>query len=168
MNKLKVVLLGYGAVGKSALTQRFVNGSFMQNLDPTVEDVYQKEVKVKNHLEVLDILDTAALESFISMIDLYIRNGEGFMLVYSITSKQSFLDIQHMRSKIQKIKGVSFVPMILVGNKCDLDSHREVSFDDGEKLSKEWDVPFYETSAKTYENVETVFIAIANEILKTR
>ena len=83
-------------------------------------DFYRKEIEVENAPATLEILDTAGTEQFASMRDLYIRNGQGFILVYSIVSVQSFLDIKVMRQQICRVKATEQVPIILVGNKVDL------------------------------------------------
>ena len=168
MKEYKVVVLGSGGVGKSALTVRFVAGQFVEKYDPTIEDFYRKEIDVDGILGVIEILDTAGTEQFASMRDLYIKNGQGFLLVYSIINQQSFIDVQPLRDRIHTIKGVSHVPMLLIGNKCDLEEERTVSTVDGERLSGEWGVPFYETSAKSKRNVEVIFIDIVREVLKSK
>ncbi|KAH9513854.1 Ras- protein Rap-2a [Bulinus truncatus] len=99
----------------------------MEKYDPTIEDFYRKEIEVDSAPSVLEILDTAGTEQFASMRDLYIKNGQGFVIVYSITSIQTFQDIKTMKDQIQRVKGIDRIPMILVGNKSDLDSQREVS-----------------------------------------
>lgn len=90
MREFKVVVLGSGGVGKSALTVQFVSGCFMEKYDPTIEDFYRKEIEVDNSPCVLEILDTAGTEQFASMRDLYIKNGQGFVVVYSLTNHQTF------------------------------------------------------------------------------
>ena len=97
MREYKVVVLGSGGVGKSALTVQFVTGSFIEKYDPTIEDFYRKEIEVDSSPSVLEILDTAGTEQFASMRDLYIKNGQGFILVYSITAQSTFNDIQDLR-----------------------------------------------------------------------
>ena len=94
MREYKVVVLGSGGVGKSALTVQFVSGTFMEKYDPTIEDFYRKEIEVDGSPQVLEILDTAGTEQFSSMRDLYIRNSEAFIIVYSVTSHQTFQDIK--------------------------------------------------------------------------
>lgn len=93
MREYKVVVLGSGGVGKSALTVQFVTGTFIEKYDPTIEDFYRKEIEVDSSPSVLEILDTAGTEQFASMRDLYIKNGQGFILVYSLVNQQSFQDI---------------------------------------------------------------------------
>ena len=75
---------------------------------------------------MLEILDTAGTEQFAAMRDLYMKNGQGFLLVYSITSQATFADLQEIREQILRVKDTDDVPMVLVGNKCDLESERVV------------------------------------------
>ncbi|CAH1781205.1 unnamed protein product [Owenia fusiformis] len=164
MREYKVVVLGSGGVGKSALTVKFVSGTFMEKYDPTIEDFYRKEIEVDHAPSVLEILDTAGTEQFASMRDLYIKNGQGFVVVYSITSVQTFQDIKTMREQIIRVKGFEKVPIILIGNKCDLEHQREVRHADGLALAQTWGCPFMEASAKNTHNVNEVFIEIVREM----
>ncbi|XP_076435823.1 ras-related protein Rap-2c-like [Babylonia areolata] len=164
MKEYKVVVLGSGGVGKSALTVKFVSGTFMEKYDPTIEDFYRKEIEVDSAPSVLEILDTAGTEQFASMRDLYIRNGQGFVVVFSITSLQTFQDIKTMREQIQRVKGQERIPLILVGNKVDLESQREVPASEGMGLAQRWSCPYLETSAKCTQNVNELFIEIVREM----
>lgn len=165
MREFKVVVLGSGGVGKSALTVQFVSGCFMEKYDPTIEDFYRKEIEVDSSPCVLEILDTAGTEQFASMRDLYIKNGQGFVVVYSITNHQTFQDIRTMREQITRVKGTERVPILLVGNKVDLENQqREVPKVDGVALSQMWGCPFVEASAKNRTNVNDVFAEIVREM----
>ena len=164
MREYKVVVLGSGGVGKSALTVKFVSGTFMEKYDPTIEDFYRKEIEVDGAPSVLEILDTAGTEQFASMRDLYIKNGQGFVIVYSITSLQTFQDIKTMKEQIARVKGTDRVPVLLVGNKSDLEHLREVSTSEGHSLAQSWGCPFLEASAKSTLNVNEVFIEIVREM----
>jgi len=164
MREYKVVVLGSGGVGKSALTVKFVSGAFVEKYDPTIEDFYRKEIEVDGAPSVLEILDTAGTEQFASMRDLYIKNGQGFIVVYSITSLQTFQDIKTMKEQIARVKGTDRVPMLLVGNKSDLGHQREVHASEGQSLAQVWGCPFLESSAKITQNVNEVFIEIVREM----
>lgn len=100
----------------------------------------------------LDILDTAGQEEY--MRDNYYRLGEGFLIVYSITMRDTFSDVNRFHDHILSVKGVEDVPLIVVGSKCDLDGDREVPHSEGNTLAEKFDVPFFETSAKTRVNVD--------------
>ncbi|TRY95472.1 hypothetical protein DNTS_000443, partial [Danionella cerebrum] len=164
MREYKVVVLGSGGVGKSALTVQFVTGSFIEKYDPTIEDFYRKEIEVDSSPSVLEILDTAGTEQFASMRDLYIKNGQGFILVYSLVNQQSFQDIRPMRDQIVRVKRYERVPMILVGNKADLAGEREVSAGEGKALADDWSCPFMETSAKNKGSVDELFAEIVRQM----
>ncbi|XP_014668215.1 PREDICTED: ras-related protein Rap-2c-like [Priapulus caudatus] len=165
MREFKVVVLGSGGVGKSALTVKFVSGSFMEKYDPTIEDFYRKEIEVDSAPCVLEILDTAGTEQFASMRDLYIKNGQGFIVVYSITNHQTFQDIKMMRDQIIRVKTVDHVPIVLVGNKSDLPHQREVTPEEGAALASYWGgCPFLEASAKSTHNVNELFAEIVREM----
>ncbi|XP_023698380.1 ras-related protein Rap-2a-like isoform X1 [Paramormyrops kingsleyae] len=164
MREYKVVVLGSGGVGKSALTVQFVTGTFIEKYDPTIEDFYRKEIEVDSSPSVLEILDTAGTEQFASMRDLYIKNGQGFILVYSLVNQQSFQDIKPMRDQIIRVKRYERVPVILVGNKVDLESEREVSPGEGQALAQEWGCPFMETSAKSKTMVDELFAEIVRQM----
>lgn len=164
MREYKVVVLGSGGVGKSALTVQFVTGTFIEKYDPTIEDFYRKEIEVDSSPSVLEILDTAGTEQFASMRDLYIKNGQGFILVYSLVNQQSFQDIKPMRDQIVRVKRYEKVPLILVGNKVDLESEREVLSAEGRALAQEWGCPFMETSAKSKTMVDELFAEIVRQM----
>lgn len=157
MKEFKVVVLGSGGVGKSALTVQFVSGHFMEKYDPTIEDFYRKEIEVDNCPCVLEILDTAGTEQFTAMRDLYMKNGQGFVLAYSITAQSTFNDLQDLREQILRVKDSEEVPMVLVGNKCDLEDERVVGKDQGLNLARQFsNCAFMETSAKAKIGVNDV------------
>lgn len=157
MREYKLVVLGSGGVGKSALTVQFVQGIFVEKYDPTIEDSYRKQVEVDNQQCMLEILDTAGTEQFTAMRDLYMKNGQGFLLVYSITSQSTFNDLQELRDQILRVKDTDDVPMMVIGNKCDLEDERVVGRDQGMLLGRQYNCPFSETSAKAKTNVTEIF-----------
>lgn len=167
MREFKVVVLGSGGVGKSALTVQFVSGCFIEKYDPTIEDFYRKEIAVDNSPCVLEILDTAGTEQFASMRDLYIKNGHGFIVMYSLTNHQTFQDISSMKNVISRVKGSQPAPILLVANKFDLEYQREVSTAEGNALAQLWECPFIEASAKNRINVNEVFATIVREMNMT-
>ena len=98
------------------------------------------------------------------MRDLYIKNGQGFVIVFSVTSLQTFQDISTMKEQIMRVKGTNRIPMLLVGNKCDLENQREVHSSEADALAQSWDCSFLEASAKSTQNVNEVFIQIVREM----
>ncbi|KAJ3417072.1 DNA-binding transcription factor rap1 [Chytridiales sp. JEL 0842] len=167
MREYKLVVLGSGGVGKSALTVQFVQSIFVEKYDPTIEDSYRKQVEVDGQQCMLEILDTAGTEQFTAMRDLYMKNGQGFVLVYSITSQATFNDLTELRDQILRVKDTEKVPMVLVGNKCDLEDDRVVAKEQGSQLATQWGVTFLETSARKKINVDEVFFDVVKQINKS-
>lgn len=165
MREYKLVVLGSGGVGKSALTVQFVQGIFVEKYDPTIEDSYRKQVEVDAAQCMLEILDTAGTEQFTAMRDLYMKNGQGFVLVYSITAQATFNDLTDLREQILRVKDQDNVPMVLVGNKCDLEDERVVGKDQGQMLARQWsNCTFMESSAKLKINVAEIFYDLVRQI----
>jgi len=162
----KVVVLGGGGVGKSALTIWLVIDNFLDEYDPTIEDSYRKQVMIDEESALLDILDTAGQEEFALMQDQWMRDGKGFLLVYNITSRPTFDEVIVLHEKILRTKDTDKVPMVLVGNKCDLKDERQVEYNEGQDLAKKWGCQFFETSAKIKLNNETCFYELVREIRK--
>jgi len=107
----KLVMLGGGGVGKSALTIRLMTDNFLDEYDPTIEDSYRKQMMVDDEAAMLDIVDTAGQEEFNSMQDQWIRDGSGFVLVYNITARPTFEEVAVLRDKIARTKDSEKVPM---------------------------------------------------------
>lgn len=164
----KIVVLGGGGVGKSALTIRLVTDNFLDEYDPTIEDSYRKQVMIDDETALLDILDTAGQEEFSSMQDQWMRDGQGFLLVYNITSRATFDEVSVLYDKILRTKDTDKVPIVLVGNKCDLKDERDVEYIEGADLAKQWACSFFETSAKIKLNNEACFFELVREIRKTK
>lgn len=168
----KLVVLGGGAVGKSSLTMQFLQHHFIYEYDPTIEDAYRKQVQIDDEVCLLDILDTAGQEEYSAMRDQYMRTGQGFLLVYSVTDRNSFDEIQKMREQIFRVQDknscADTIPLILVGNKSDLESEREVTTTEGKELAKAWRLPFVETSAKLRTGVDESFFELVRAIRQAK
>ncbi|KAJ3447396.1 ras-like protein rasd [Anaeramoeba flamelloides] len=168
MTEYKLVVVGGGGVGKSALTIQLVQSHFVDEYDPTIEDSYRRQVVIDEETCLLDILDTAGQEEYSAMRDSYMRAGEGFLIIYAINSRNSFDEVSSFREQITRVKDSDDVPMIIVGNKNDLENERQVSQGEGTDLAKSFNCPFIETSAKTRTNVEEAFFGLVREIRKIK
>ncbi|XP_011052984.1 PREDICTED: GTPase HRas isoform X2 [Acromyrmex echinatior] len=122
----KIVVLGDGGVGKSAVTLQFVSHRFLDYHDPTIEDSYQTQVVIDGEAALLDILDTAGQVEFTAMREQYMRCGEGFMICYSVTDRHSFQETMEYRKLISRVRANENIPLVVVGNKFDLQHHRKV------------------------------------------
>ena len=156
----KVVMLGSGAVGKSAITVQMVSGHFLSSYDPTIEDSYRTTININNKDIILNIIDTAGQEEFYALRDQYMRSGDGYIIVFSITSVTSFLEVNAIKEQLNMVLDVdnnTLIPIILVGNKCDLEEYRQVQLSDAQRLADEWKVKYFETSAKNKTNINKIF-----------
>ncbi|ETE71368.1 GTP-binding protein Di-Ras2, partial [Ophiophagus hannah] len=161
-NDYRVVVFGAAGVGKSSLVLRFIQGTFRETYIPTVEDTYRQVISCDKNICTLQITDTTGSHQFPAMQRLSISKGHAFMLVYSVTSRQSVEELQPIYEEICQIKGdVQKVPIILVGNKSD-GPQREVGTSEGEVLATKWKCSFMETSAKMNYNVQELFEELLN------
>ncbi|PWN26692.1 putative RSR1-GTP-binding protein [Jaminaea rosea] len=163
MKEVRVVIMGGGGVGKSALTVQFVRNVFVSTYDPTIEDTYRKVISIDGQQCLVEILDTAGTEQFMALKELYMKSGQGFLLVFSLTQLSSVNELGPLREQIVRIKG-SKVPIVLVGNKSDLRPERQVPREVGTNLSRAWgNVPYYEASARKKINVDEIFADIVRQ-----
>jgi Ras-related protein M-Ras len=158
MSTYKVVVVGDGGVGKSALTIQFFQKMFIQDYDPTIEDSYIQHAEVDGQWCVMDVLDTAGQEEFSAMREQYMRTGDGYLLVYSVVDRRSFETIENFYTQVLRVKDRDSYPMLLVANKIDLIHQRKVSPEEGRELANLLKVPYIETSAKDPPvNVDAAF-----------
>lgn len=153
----KLVVVGGGGVGKSAITIQFIQSYFVTDYDPTIEDSYTKQCVIDDIPAKLDILDTAGQEEFSAMREQYMRSGEGFLLVFSVADHASFDELYKFHKQILRVKDRDEFPMLLVGNKADLEVQRVVSLEEAQSLSRQLKVPYIECSAKARMNVDQAF-----------
>ena len=167
MQEIKVILLGNTTVGKTSLIIKYIKNEFSFNYLQTLGlDFKQKIFKMKNGKDIrLRIFDTAGQERFKSVSFSFIKKANGIILLYDIGNKNSFEALDSWMESI-KDNADKKIPIILVGNKCDInDKKRKVTFEEGEKKGKEFQIPFFETSCKDGINVKEVFERIVNDII---
>jgi len=122
-------------------------------------------VEVDGNQFMLEILDTAGTQQFTAMRDLYMKNGQGFVLAYSIIAQSTFNDIPELRDQIVRVKDTENIPTVLVGNKCDLADQRVITTEQGGALATKFNAKFIEASAKTKINVEEIFLTLVRLII---
>ncbi|NWY03703.1 RALA protein, partial [Nothoprocta ornata] len=162
----KVIMVGSGGVGKSALTLQFMYDEFVEDYEPTKADSYRKKVVLDGEEVQIDILDTAGQEDYAAIRDNYFRSGEGFLCVFSITELESFAaTADFSRRLVYHFSESPEMPMVLlIGNKSDLEDKRQVSVEEAKNRADQWNVNYVETSAKTRANVDKVFFDLMREI----
>jgi len=134
----------------------------MESYDPTLEDVYIKQLAVDEKLCRVEVIDTAGQQEYSALQDQWVREGQGFILVYSVTSRSSFSRLEDFHQTMLRIKRTTPV-FIVVGNKSDQTS-REVSQEEGRRLAQKFGCQFMETSAKTSMNVENMFTFLVRSL----
>lgn len=164
----KVIMVGSGGVGKSALTLQFMYDEFVEDYEPTKADSYRKKILLDGSETQIDILDTAGQEDYAAIRDNYFRSGEGFLCVFSITEQESLAEAHELREQILRVKNDENIPFLLVGNKADLGERRVVSEEMALEQANQWGVRYVETSAKTRQNVTNVFIDLLRDIKERR
>jgi len=169
---LKICVVGSGGVGKSCVTIRFLKNEFTEYYDPTMEETYETEINYSGRQHQVELVDTAGQEEFSSFLDSSLSTGDAFMIIYAINSIASWNDLKALRSKIfQETEGRNVghkIPIIIVGNKKDLENEREVVEETAEDYAASIRVPYIETSAKTDYNISNAFQLMMGEIERIR
>ena len=161
---ISLITLGNSQVGKTQLTQVFVDDHFEMNTLTTIAyELKTKKVLLKNgHKIKVKIWDTAGQERFEKVALQYVVHAQGIYLVYDITDKNSFNQIEHWVELANQKVDVTKIPLMIVGNKTDLEDLRKVSFEEGKELANKLKADFYETSAKDNKNVKESFYKLIN------
>jgi len=169
MTEYKLVVIGSGGVGKSAMVIQLIQNHFVDEYDPTIEDSYRKQFVIDEETVLLDILDTAGMEEYSALRDQYMRTGQAFLLVYSITSRQSFEETHPLLDQLRRVKDTDKPLVVMAGNKADLaPDQRQVTMDEGREMAEAIGFPFFETSAKTRTNIDEAFHELVRLVRKDR
>ena len=165
MAVIPLMLLGDGQVGKTSLSLTLTKNKFDDSLLTTVgKESYIYQTTLHGHNVKMKIWDTAGQERFKSMSVGVIKTVDGLVLVYSITSKESFRNLESWMKSLKNIADLSKKPIIIVGNKCDLQDMRQVTYEEGKQYATKLGYHFYETSAKTGENLKEAFDDIFEQL----
>lgn len=170
--QLKLLIIGESNVGKTSILQRFIDNSFEKSFSTTIGiDFRSKTIHVDKQEIELQIWDTAGQERFFSITKSYYRGSDGIFLTFDLTSEDSFKALPKWISEVKE-KLDEKVPIFLLGNKKDLLDDLEIdtlnTTKSIKKISKELQVPWYATSAKSGENIEEIFTDMARIILKNK
>jgi small GTP-binding protein len=159
-------LLGDTSVGKSSIVIRFVKGQFSEYQESTIGAAFLTQtVPVNDYTVKFEIWDTAGQERYHSLAPMYYRGAPAAIIVYDITSRESFQRAEQWVKELQR-QGNPDVVIALAGNKIDRDEEREVSADEAKSYADHNNLLFMETSAKTNVNIREIFLAIAKKLPK--
>ena len=164
----QILLIGDSLVGKTCLIQRYANGIFKEDYISTVGlDYYTKQEMINNLNVSVKLWDTAGQERFKALTASFFRNAEGVVIAYDVTNSESFDNLKFWISSIKTnlFEKNIFIPIIIIGNKIDLEDMRDISKDVASAFAKENNFKYFETSAKTGEGVDEAFRDLVNQIL---
>ncbi|KAL8723431.1 MAG: hypothetical protein Q9225_000262 [Loekoesia sp. 1 TL-2023] len=165
----KIALVGSRSVGKSSLTVQFVDGHFVDSYYPTIENSFSRIIKVRGQEFATEIVDTAGQDEYSILNSKHFIGIHGYMLVYSVASRQSFEMVRVLHDKILNHLGADWVPLMIVGNKTDLKpEQRQVPTDEGRHIAEDFKCGFTEASARLNTNVSKAFEQMIAEIEKAQ
>ena len=155
----KIIIIGNCGVGKTCITNQATKQLFIDNYVTTIGmEIYSLFIKLNDKTLKLQIWDTCGQEMYRSLITNFYRSSSLAILVYSIDQKQTFIDLDYWIKQL-KLNNSPDTKLILVGNKKDLEDKREISYEEGKKYADDFGFfEFFETSAKTGENIRDMFI----------
>jgi len=162
---LSLITLGEANVGKTSLSQYFINQKFKEIKFTTIGvDFFPKNIEIDGAKIKLKIWDTAGQELYRKIVSNTIRNAMGILFVYDITNLESFTQLNYWLNEVNKLVNIKFFPCVLVGNKLDCEDNRKVSKERGFQFALKHKYSFYETSAKTGESVDDAFNDLIHKI----
>ena len=187
--QIKLLTLGETGVGKTSIILRYTDNSFLNSQLYTIGiDCKIKKIKIDNKLINVLIWDTAGQERFRNITSHYYNNADGILLVYDISNRESFENLNYWLNEINQKADKNKISIILVGNKSDINFNnnnnkieeneednnniikrkREISYEEGKKMAESFNINFIETSALNSYNIEKCFDIIINEIIKKK
>nr|XP_040566794.1 LOW QUALITY PROTEIN: ras-like protein [Lepeophtheirus salmonis] len=167
---IKVGIFGGGGVGKSCLTLRFQNRKFVETYDPTILDSFlNKTFMVDGVVRPLEIMDTAGQDEYKTMMDLYLKTSDGFFMVYDVTDRASFNEISTLVKSLKLARGIEdakdLPPTIIIGNKCDLNERRNISFEEGQSLAEQFG-PNFASRKLQLKRISTLSKSVFEDIVR--
>lgn len=164
----KMVVLGYYSVGKSSLVLKYVKGEFNPNEESTIGASFlTKTMSTKEFCVKFEIWDTAGQERYNSLIPMYYRGAQIGLIVYDITSRESYDVAKRWVEELNFEKPKDFIK-VLVGNKLDLENERTVTYEEAKEYAISQNLLFLEASAKDGKNVSKIFEIIASKVPKDK
>ncbi|CAD8047819.1 unnamed protein product [Paramecium primaurelia] len=166
--KVKILMLGEGAVGKSSLLNRYVDEKFSENIQATLGVEYRQKILTQGENQVIvQVWDTAGQERFRVITPIFYRNAQGVSLVYSVVDKDSFQQVQTWIDNLKEQIDCEQISIVLVANKCDI-QQREVTTLEGQQLAQKYQIKYFECSARTGAQVKEMYTELVQQILIRR
>ena len=160
----KIILIGDSTTGKTNILSKYLNDKFARNTKATIGmELGNKSFKINNDNVNCQIWDTAGQERYRSMTKAYYQGALGALIVYDITRRNTFENVENWLSDLKKCAD-NKVSIILLGNKNDLEEEREVKTEEGELFAKDNNIAFLETSALNGKNIEIAFKTLVDEV----
>ena len=168
--KIQLIMIGESNVGKTSLIRRYTKNLFnLNHLDTAGIEFNSREEKINNKIVKVKIWDTAGQEIFHSLTKNFYRKADGIIIVFDITNKESFDKIHDwIKSVHDNIETYREIQIIIVGNKIDLEEKRQVTKEEGVKLSEYFEIPYFEASAKNSIGVRTFMIKIIGDVVNNK
>ena len=166
-DKCQLLIIGNSSVGKTSILTRYSSKTFNENYLATVGlDFFSKDETIDNKIIRIKIWDTAGQERYKSFTKCFFQKAQGIMIVYDVTSQKSFHDLQYWIDSLNSnmYQDISFVPIIIIGNKIDL-PNREVTKQEASDYSREHKFHYYETSAKTGEGIDLAIRELVKKVM---
>jgi len=168
LTSLKILIIGESGVGKSSLLLRFTDDQFDPEMAATIGvDFKVKVMNQQGNRVKLAIWDTAGQERFRTLTPSYYRGAQGAILVYDVTSRESFTKVEDWLTELETYSTNHDCIKMLVGNKCDMEAERMVSREEGQKCARKYQMMFIEASAKTKEGVQCAFEELVEKVIQT-
>lgn len=163
-----IAVLGSSESKKSALLLRFVKDDYDPEYIPTIEDYLSKKIAIDKKEYAMKIIDTAGQSEMKGITEIYMKEAQAFIIVYSVMNQLSFNEVDEFRGQVLNISNENRDKIVLVGTECEKENHN-ISKEQGKKKAAEWgNVPFFETSVKKNINVQEPFIAALKLILNSK
>lgn len=165
----KIAIVGSPAVGKSSLTVQYCQGHFVDSYYPTIENTFSRAIVYEGQTFATEIIDTAGQDEYSILNSKHVIGIHGYMIVYSVGSRTTFNMVKIIRDKILNHLGADEVPIMIVGNKCDIKQElRTVNVEDGKELAKELKCEWTEASARENINVARSFELMIAQIERSQ
>lgn len=168
--KIQLIIIGESNVGKTSLIRRYTNNLFNTNHLETVGIEFNtREEKINNKIIKVKIWDTAGQEIFQSLTKNFYRKADGIIIVFDVGNKESFEKLHDwIKSVYDNIDSYREMNLIIVGNKNDLEENRQVTQEEGVKLSEYFEIPYFEASAKNGNGVRTFMMKIIEDVINNK